>query len=94
MLEKYCGVDLVSYLGHKKDHQGIPLYMIWVIPIMCLVLSPYTATQGLLWASEVGRGERSDRDKAFSWYKVRLNIPGDPNYPPKTPLNLNVLRGN
>ena len=25
VLAKYCGLDLVSYLVHKKDHQGAPL---------------------------------------------------------------------
>ena len=33
VLAKYCGVDLESYLRHKKDHQGTPLWMIWVRPM-------------------------------------------------------------
>ena len=27
VLANYCGVDLGSYLGHKKDRQGKPLRM-------------------------------------------------------------------
>ena len=30
VLENYCEVDLGSYMGHTKDHQGTPLWMRWV----------------------------------------------------------------
>ena len=82
VLEKYCGVDLVYYLGNKKDHQGKPLWMRWIRPMTCLVFSPYTANQGLLWAIDVVRGDRSEPDNLFRWDKVRLNLPGVTNNPP------------
>ena len=41
VLAKYCGVDLGSYLGHNKDHQGTTLCMIWVKLMMGLVFYPY-----------------------------------------------------
>ena len=31
------------------------------------------------------RGDRSDLDNLFRWDNIRLNLPGDPNYPPKIP---------
>ena len=40
VLENYYRVYLGSYLGQKKYHQGKPLWMIWVRPMMGLVLSP------------------------------------------------------
>ena len=83
VLAKYCGVDLVSYLGHKKDRQGTPLWMQWVFLIVVMVLSPYATIQGLLWASEVVRGYRSDPYNPFMWENIRLNLPGKPSYSPK-----------
>ena len=40
VMAKYCGVDLGSYLGHKKDLQGTPLYIRWVRPMIGLVFLP------------------------------------------------------
>ena len=93
VLAKYCGVDLGSYLGHKKDRQGTPLWMRWVLPMMGMMLSPNTDTQGMLWAIEVLRGDRSDADKPFRWYNIRLNLPGDPSYSPAFPQMSKVQRG-
>ena len=65
VLAKYWGVNLGSYLGHKKDRQGTPLWINWVCLMMGLVLSYCSAIQGLIWASEVARGDRSDPDNLF-----------------------------
>ena len=78
VLVKYCKVDLGSYLGHNEDRQGKTLWMRWVQLMMGLVLYTYAAIQGLLWASEVVRGDSSDPDNLFRWDKIRLNLPGDP----------------
>ena len=85
VLDKYCGMDLGSYMGHTKYCQETPLWMRWVRLMMGLVLSPYAAIQGLLLASEVVRVDRSDPDNPFGWYKIRFNLPGDPIYSPKIP---------
>ena len=60
VLDKYYGVYLGYYLGHKKDWQGTPLWMRWVRLLMGLVLYPYAYIQGLLWVIEVVRGDRGD----------------------------------
>ena len=39
VLAKYCGFDLGSYLGHKKDQQGKPPWTHWESLIMGLVVS-------------------------------------------------------
>ena len=65
MLAKYCGVYLGFYMGHKKDCQETPLWMCWVQLMMGLVLYPYASIQGLLWVSEVLRGDRSYPDNPF-----------------------------
>ena len=85
MLANYCGVDLGSYLGQKKDRQGKPLWMCWVRLMMGLVLSPYSTIQVLLWVSEVMRGDRSDPNNPFRWDKIRFNLSGDPIYSPTIP---------
>ena len=83
VMEKYCGVDFGSYLGYKKDRKVKTLWMRWICLMMGLVLSPYANIQGLLWESQLGRGDRNEPDNPFRWNKIRLNLPGDPNYPPK-----------
>ena len=62
--------------------------MRWVRVMMGLVLSPYADIQGLLWASEVVRGNRSDPDKLFKWDKIKLKLHGDPSYTPTIPFVL------
>ena len=59
--------------------------MHWVRLTMSLVLSPYTDIQGMLWVSEVVRGDRSEPNNLFRWDKIRLNLPGDPSYSPTIP---------
>ena len=49
------------------------------------MLSPYAAIQGLLWASEVVRGDRSDTNNPLRWDKIMLNLHGDPSYSPTIP---------
>ena len=50
--------------------------------MMGLVLYPYADIQGLLWESEAVRGDSGDPDNSFRWDTIKLNLPGDPNYPP------------
>ena len=71
-------MDLGSYLGHKKGHQGRDLWMLWVCVMMGLVLFPYAAIHGMLWASELVMGDRNDPNNPFKWDKIRLNLPGEP----------------
>ena len=92
VLTKYCGVDFGPYMGHKKYRQGTTLFMHWVCLMMGLVLSHYSAIQGILWASEVVRGDRSDPDNPFRWDKIMLNLPRDLSHPPRTPW-MSKLRG-
>ena len=94
MLAKYCRVNLGSYLGNNKDHQVTPLYVHWVHLMMGLVLFPYAAIQGLLWASEVVRGDRRDPNNPFRWENIRLNVPGDPSYSPTISWMSIFLGGN
>ena len=58
--------------------------MRWVCIMMGLVLSHYSAIQGLLCVSEVMSGDMSDLDKPFKWDNIRLNLPRDPNYSQKS----------
>ena len=85
ILANYCGLGLGYYMGHKKDRQGTPIWILWVRIMMVMVFSPYASMQGLLWASEVVRGDRSDPDNPFRWDKIRLNLPMDPSYYPTIP---------
>ena len=82
LLAKYCKVDLGYFLGNNKDRQGTPLWMRCVPFMMGLALSPYADIQGLLWESEAVRGDSGDPDNSFRWDTIKLNLPGDPNYPP------------
>ena len=73
-------MDLGTYLGHKRDQEVTPLWMICVLPMMGLILYPYSSIQVLLWSSEVVRGDRRDPSKTFMGDKFRLNLPGDLYY--------------
>ena len=83
VLENYCGVDLGSYLGHKKDKQGKTLWILWVHLMMGMVLAISSVVQGLKWSSEVVSVDSSDPYKPFRWDKIRLNLPVEPNYSTK-----------
>ena len=50
--------------------------------MMGLILSPSDAIQGLLWESEVVWRDRIYPGNPFIWDKVRLKLPGDPDYSP------------
>ena len=78
VLEKYCGMDLGPYMGHKSDQKRTPLWTRWVCPIMGFVLSPYSSIQCLLWESEVVWEDGRYPGNTFRCYKVRMNLPGDP----------------
>ena len=84
-LEKYFGVGLVSYLGHKKYQQETPLWMLCIRLMMGLVLSPYAAVQGLLWESGVFMGDRRDPNMSFRCDKINFNLSVEPNYSPIIP---------
>ena len=62
--------------------------------MMGLVLYPYASIQGLLCASEVVRGDMRDPDNPFRWYKIRMNLPGDPSYSPIIPWMSKFCGGN
>ena len=85
LLANYLGVDLGSYLRHKKYQKGRSLWMRWVRFMMVLVFSPYANIQGLLQESEVVRGNRSEPNNPLRWDKIRLNLHRDTNYPPTIP---------
>ena len=61
--------------------------------VVSLVLDPYAAIKGLLWKNDVVRGDMSDPDNPFRWYKIMLNLPGDPNYSPTIPWMSKFLGG-
>jgi hypothetical protein len=46
---------------------------------------PYHAGQAMLVAKEVILGERLDATNVFQWDKVRMNLPGSPDYNPALP---------
>ena len=52
---------------------------------MGLKSSPYQVCQAILFAEEVIRGDRKDKENPFKWDKVRVNLPGSPRYDPTKP---------
>ena len=93
VLTNYFKVNLGSYMGHKKDREGTPLWMLWVRIIMGLVLYNYTEIQGLLWSIDVVRAGSSDPDNLFRLDNIRLNLHGDTTDPPTIPLMSKIWRG-
>ena len=65
MLAKCCGVDLRNDLNQNRTNKVITQWLIWLRPMMGVILSPYSSIQGLLWASEVVKGDRIDPGNPF-----------------------------
>ena len=61
--------------------------------MISLVLYPYAAIWVLLWVMGGVRGYRSDPDNLFRWYKIRLDLPGDPSYSQTIPWMSKVWGG-
>ena len=57
----------------------------WTQNWMGLRDSPYRSIQMALVAREVAYGDRRNKENAFQWEKVVLNLPGTPTYKPTDP---------
>jgi len=79
-VQALCGVDLTHYFGDGKV-----LWERWARAAMGLKSSPYQAVQAVLVAKEHILGDRRDRDNAYRWDKVRMNLPGSRSYDPTLP---------
>ncbi len=83
-LHEYCGVDLRPYFQEAGD-KGKTWWERWVRCMMGLKVSPYLGIKGLLFRLEWILGNTGDVLNPFLWSKVRLNLPGDPQYDPLFP---------
>ena len=81
-LRPLAGVDLTLYTGEVLSGR---LWECWHRAAMGLTSSPYQACQGMAFAEELIRGLPSDPGNFFRWDRVRLNLPGGPNYDPTKP---------
>ena len=70
-------MDLGTYLRHKRTNKGTLYWLHWIQLIIGMIFSPYTTIQGLLWKSELVRGDRIGTGNTFSWDNDRINISGD-----------------
>lgn len=86
-VQQYAGIDVTPFFLEEALEGGNSwsLWERWVRSAMGLKSSPYNTTQGMLIAEEVIRGNPRDPGNVFRWSRVRLNLPGDPNYDPSPP---------
>ncbi len=90
-LRVLCGVDLSNYdlnlssLDVPVDPAEVKTWVSWNRIAMGLKWSPYQAIKGMHFAEEVIRGNRKDPDNVYRWDRVRLNLPGQPDYEPALP---------
>ena len=88
-VQPYTGVDLRPIYGEGEEHD--PRWAFWVRNLMGFAASPYNSVLMILIAEEICRGNRLERgiseygleENPFQWARVRLNLPGSPNYDPK-----------
>ena len=85
-IQSLCGVDFTDMFKEELDGEArTQLWERWVRCAMGLKSSPYQVCQAILFAEEVIRGDRKDKDNPFKWDKVRVNLPGSPGYDPTKP---------
>eukprot|EP00980_Cylindrotheca_fusiformis_P026387 scaffold16048_cov85-Cylindrotheca_fusiformis.AAC.1 len=84
-MQALCGIDLTHFFGEKVTGQRKVLWERWARAAMGLKSSPYQAVQAVLVAKEVILGDRRDKENAYRWDVVRLNLPGSKGYDPSLP---------
>ena len=85
-IQSLCGVDFTDMFKEEMDGEArTQLWERWVRCAMGLKSSPYQVCQAILFAEEVIRGDRKDKENPFKWDKVRVNLPGSPGYDPTKP---------
>lgn len=79
-LQRYCGVDLTQLFPEWKDPKFRLVVGRWTRNAMGLRPSPYNSVQGALIAKYAVMGDFADPTNPFGWERIRLNLPGSPDY--------------
>jgi hypothetical protein len=62
----FCGIDVTPYFPEEVDAKNCRvLWERWERCLMGLRSSPYNATQGMAWAEEVIKGDKTDPENPF-----------------------------
>lgn len=69
----------------EKEFDDEPLWMRWERTWMGAKPSPHGAVRFYYFAEEIVRGDPHEESNQLRWDKVRLNLPGDPDYDPSKP---------
>ena len=84
----FTGVDLSSLYANPED--AGPRWAIWVRNLMGFAASPYSSIKMALVTEEMCKGNRFEVGKGadgkelnpFQWSRIKLNLPGTPEYNP------------
>jgi len=84
-VQKLAGLDITPFYSEELQDGRRMIWERWSRCAMGLRSSPYNAVQGVLFAEEIIKGDPSRADNIFRWSRVRLNLPGSPDYQPHLP---------
>ena len=79
-LRPFSGVDVTRILGSET-----PTWYQWSRTFMGFRASPYIAVKSFAFTMDVIRGDHLRRDNPYGYDRIRLNLPGSPDYCPSLP---------
>ena len=79
-ISQFTGVD-IGPLDIDQDTCS-KRWLCWDRNLMGFKSSPYNSVRMYLISEEIIRGDRHDRDNAFQWHDITLNLPGSVEYKP------------
>ena len=79
-LQKFCGIDLTELFPNRSRDESQKVIGVWLRNAMGLRPSPYASIQGGLRAKYIVIGDRHDKENAYQWDHVVLNLPFAKNY--------------
>jgi len=84
-IRPYAGVDISGLCTEEEKDGRKVVWERWERLLMGFRPSPYTTIRQLLWGEEMVRGDQLDPKNIFRWNRIRLNLPGSPDFDPILP---------
>ena len=74
-LQKFCGIDLTQLFPNQDPNESQKVIGVWLRNAMGLRPSPYASIEGGLRAKRIIIGNHKDKNHAYQWDHILLNLP-------------------